>query len=201
MNNKKVVKNYDVVVEELINFCGEEHRKEIKSRANKVKFVIVDEKDSKYEYVKEEPICIKKKDYNCCVVSKENMCSENANIIVTHSLVRAILEDSFIIDGKDHFDSTIVNYIAQNICYKLEEKDINLGFNDYPNYRPATIYSKFFGTIEKFFNQNKQSIINAKLTNDFKIGKSMKEAIEKMQEMFEQSISVSSSLNKTSFTR
>ena len=199
--SNKIVKNYKNVIEEIVAYLGEGYRKEIESRAKKVKLLIVDKNDKRHEYIKDEPVCVKTDKYNCCIISREALDGQNGNVLVVHSLLRALLEDSFVIEGKDSFDSTLVNYMANDICKRLEDKDINLSYHDEPEYDSKSIYSKFFGVVESFFKGNRENVIKAKLSKNFKISDSIKEVIEKFESKFEEKLERKDTLKMSSMGR
>jgi len=182
MNDKKFIKNFREVINTIIEYCGEENRREIEQRAKSVKIKVVGKNDKRYEQVKEEPICIKRPKYNCVLISKDTLVHPSANNMIVHRLVQALGEESFVLDDKDFFNETIVDYIANEVCKKLEEKDINLSYNDNPDYDSKSVYSKYYGVVENFLSKNKQGIIKARLTPGYKLSDKMKDVITRMQE-------------------
>lgn len=182
MNNKKIVKNFRAVISEIADYFGEENKKEIEKRAKRIKIKIINNEDPRYEQLKEEPICVKRAGYTGLILSDDMLNHKNANNMIVHGLVHALGEENFIVDDKDYFNEVVVDYISNEICKRLEEKDINLGYSDYPTYESNSLYSKYFGMIENFFVANKKNILKARLSSNFKMSDSMKEIIVRVQE-------------------
>ena len=180
MKNKKLNKYFNEIVNEYISYCGENNRKAIEERANRIKIVISN--DDKFG---EEPCCVKKGKYTYLVCNNKMFEHESGNVLFAHLLVHALGEESFVVDGKVCFNETMVDYIANDFCKRLEEKDINITFNDYPNYKSKSLYSRAFGFVEKFFRENKQQVLDSRLSSNFKIGNNIKSAIYKLEETFE----------------
>lgn len=181
MRNKKLDKYLKGIVDEIGNYFGERNRSVIDENAKKLRVVIVPKGSQKLDFLGGEPYCIKKPNNNF-IIAPEHLFYEDYGIpMFTHSLIHALSEDSFVLDGKEAFNEVVVDLITNDICAKLEEKGINFTYCDYPNYKSESFYSSLANPIKSFFETNKQKILDSRVNKNVKINTSMEKIITDLE--------------------
>ena len=160
--------NFDLIVDEICEYFGEEYEKELKTRAEKVSISLI--KDNGVistkngdVYVGDEPVCIKQNDESHIVIPLSMVCDARGNVSFVHVLIHALTDEPFIKDNKDAFNETVVDYMANEISKQLEESGINVTMSNNPIYESNSFYSKMFKEIEDFYNENVDKIISARM--------------------------------------
>lgn len=183
--NKKLQSNWKDIINECVNYFGKHNNSIIEEKANKLKVVVVPRTNDKIEFLGDAPLCIKK-DSNRVILTPESLFSNvDGNYLFVNQLVRAITEDTFKVDHQDIFNSSLINIITNDICSKLEEKEINLTNCDYPNYKIETFYDNFIGPVNNFYISNKQSVLDAMLKKNVKLNDKVKEVISRIEDKAE----------------
>lgn len=171
--DRKINNNFDLIVREIANYCGEEFSEKIIEEAKKVQFIVV--KDSGVVkvgnselYVEDEPVCVKGEEV-FIIVPAISICGRNGNVLFVHCLLHALGEEPFIKDGNDAFNETVVDYMAEEICKILKKKGINITIADDPSYTSNSFYSYFFDGIESFYGINKEKVIASRMGKSVEI--------------------------------
>ena len=180
--NKKLKNNWQNIINECVSYFGEHNRNIIEEKANKLKIVIVPKGNNKIEFLGGEPFCVKKPSNTFILAPEYLFSNEEGNHLFMNQFIRAITEDTFSLEGKDTFNSTLISMISDDICSKLEEKDINITNCDYPNYKSESFFDNFMSPMRGFFSSNKQNVLDAMLRKNAKISDNVKAAIEQLEE-------------------
>ena len=160
--------NFDLIVDEICEYFGEEYEKELKSRADKVTISLI--KDNGVistkngdVYVGDEPVCIKQDDASHVIIPLSMVCDARGNVSFIHVLIHALSDEVFIKDNKDAFNETVVDYMANEIAKQLKESGINVTMSNNPIYESNSFYSNMFSEIEEFYDENIEKIISARM--------------------------------------
>ena len=140
--------NINDIVEEIIEYFGNEHREFIENKYENTKIIWND----KYE----EPVCVKRDGITYIIVSNNIVNDKCGNIILTHMLLHALGEESLVIDGKAAFNEIVVDYMANDISKKMEEKGINVTGVENPIYESNSYYASYFSKVELFYKDMKK---------------------------------------------
>ena len=166
---RKINDNFDKIVDEIIACLGYGHENEIRKRMNDIDVLIIQEtgvvKSGNHElYIEDEPVCIKDDEQKVLlIIPVYSLCKANGNVVFVHLLLHALGDEPFIKEGKDAFNETIVDYMANEIAKNLANKGINITMVDNPLYESNSFYSRMFSEIEGFYKENRNKIIDARM--------------------------------------
>lgn len=196
---EKINSNFDSIINEIANYSGEEYREDILKEAKNVKISIVRDSgvysyDDGEIYVGDEPVCVKEKEGAHILMPVYQLGGASGNVIFVHLLLHALMKEPFIRENDDVFNETIVDYMANEISKKLEEKGIDITLVDSPLYESNSFYSTLFLDVEKFYRENKGEIIAARMGkeisfNDEEVGFYITSFQEKVDKLFCEPIS------------
>lgn len=163
---RKIDVNFDLIVNEFVNYFGEKYKEKIENESKKIKVSVVKSEgvyycDESEVYVGEEPVCIKEKEGTHIVLPLSVVYSKFGNVIFAHVMVHALTEDVFVKDNSSAFNEIVVDYIANDISKSFERKKINVTVVDCPIYESNSFYSNMFDEIGEFFDLNKGKILSA----------------------------------------
>lgn len=164
----KINKNFDLIVNEIVNYFGNEYRKEIVERFKNVRISLVEDGVSysvgKEEfYIGKEPICVKEEEGSHVIVPFSLFCDDRGNVIFVHGLLHAIGEECLVEDNKYTFNEVIVDYMANEISKRLEKQKINITMVNNPVYESKSFYSTMFDKVEDFYENYRKEIIDGRM--------------------------------------
>jgi len=168
MFESKIYHNYDYIIEEICDYFGEEYAEEIKNRAKKVGIVVVKEAGTVQVEdvsinVDSEPVCIKNDSGAQLIIPADISCDPSGNVVIVHLLLHALGEELFVKNGKEIFNETIVDYMANEISKGLKRRNVDVTAVETPNYESKSFYSNMFNDVEEFFEENKEKIIDRRM--------------------------------------
>lgn len=161
--------NLGKVIEEIIDYFGEEYREQISEDLENTVVSLV-EYEGVYStkngeiYVGNEPVCVKEETPQI-IIPLSFMGDPCGNVVLVHLLLHLIGEDVFVKDNNDAFNEVIVDYMANEIAKKMELKKINLTVVK-PIYESNSFYSRMFDPIKEFYENNKDKIIDSRMGKD-----------------------------------
>lgn len=144
--------NMELIVDVLVEYFGEEYGEYID---NKIKEIQIEFEDI------EEPYSVG----NVIHLPNNIQYDENGNLLLVHSLLHVVTNNSFVKDSKNMLNEIVIDYMSEEICEKMKEKNLNLTKNSNPNYKSNTFYSLHFNNIDNFFKNNKNDIIKSMMSD------------------------------------
>ena len=144
----KIIDEMDSIVDCFVEYLGEEYKNKIYKKTDNMNFVLVRGNgvvtlDGEERYVGEEPVCVKNREKSYILFPVSFLADKYGNVTLAHLIMHSISEDVLNSDYNE-LNEILVDYIANDVAKLLKEKNINVTFEENPEYESNSFYSELF---------------------------------------------------------
>lgn len=176
-------REYGNIINEIDSYMGHKYSETIHEMSKKINIVVAneyfDEENNEKIFLESEPICIKGKNGVDIVMPISYFYLNNGNVVLVHLLLHALLKNK--IGNSEIFNEVVVDYMAQEISQKLNEKGINVTICDCPIYSSNSFYSLMFREISDFYESNKECFIDNLMGNEVNFDEDINDIVALIQ--------------------
>ena len=160
----KVIEKMDSVIDCFVEYLGEKYKNIIYKKARNMNFVLVRgngivKLKNEQRYVGEEPVCLKDEESSYILFPVSFLADKYGNVTLAHLVMHAISEDVLSSDYSE-LSEIFVDYIANGVAKVFEKNNINVTFEENPEYESNSFYSELFSSVEKFYQENKNKVFD-----------------------------------------
>ena len=160
----KIGNKLNAIIMLIGQYCGDEYKEEIYSKAKKIQLVVSKGKGvaqfrEEKIYVGEEPICVKEGDLSNIILPINILEMKTGNVVFAHVVLHALFED-VLKEYSNGLYEVVIDYMANEIAKYFENIGINITLNENPIYESESFYSKLFPYIKDFYEDNKKEIFD-----------------------------------------
>lgn len=166
----KIVDQMDSIVDCFVEYLGQKYKNKIYKKTDKMNFILVRgngvvKLDEEERYVGEEPVCVKNNEKSYILFPVSLLADKRGNVTFAHLVLHAISEDTLSCDYSE-LNEVLIDYISNDVAKLLEEKNINVTFEENPEYESNSFYSELFSDVEKFYLNNKEDVFNCLINGE-----------------------------------